>query len=122
MFGVGVQYYGERDVVIRSLRDDKTLTETYMAKREEKGERLTQSEMDRIKKKYRAYKKFGLDDVSANVLLSSGLSNDEKATYFVDKKLKDDESVSRYIYSEWASDALRESYNKLLKQERRKNQ
>jgi hypothetical protein len=114
LFGVGVQYYAEKNVVRQGISDGLTFEEIKAKKQAESDKPLTPNAITKLKKEYKAYKEFGLDNEQVNFLLQSGLTNEEKAQYLVDEKI-DSATFRKYKEYNLISKELEKQYKALKK-------
>jgi hypothetical protein len=114
LFGVGVQYYEERNVARQAISDQLTWEQT-KAKAQAKEEKpLSETKISSLYKEYKAYQKFGLDNEHVNFLLQSGMTNEDKARYLIDEKI-DSATITQYSSYKLISSDLYKVYQSLKK-------
>jgi hypothetical protein len=124
LFGIGAQYYGERDVVRKGVIDGKGIDQIVKEAKtpEEKNvfnkpfsskeTKVSKQQESYMRKKYKIYKKFGMDNEHVNLLLRRGMKNEEKALYLYKNKDKG-LPINTYVEYGVISNDVRTEYNKL---------
>jgi hypothetical protein len=117
--GTGFDSYEQRDPVLAGIENKIGIDKIIENVKKIKG-KLPKSTETIMKKKFKAFTKFDLDDKHVHVFFVKGFTNEEKAQYLIDEKVPR-ERMQRYFRANIVTQDFIKTYNELRREQQNRS-